>query len=75
MTGDSFARYPPILDVPGVAELLGLSVEQVRRLAGEGWLPVEMVDGMRRFRRDAVIAWLQEQRIVPPEGSGPEPVG
>ena len=75
MTSESFARYAPILDVPGVADLLGLSVEEVRRLAGEGWLPVETVDGARRFRRDAVIAWLQEQRIVPPEDIGPEPVG
>ena len=75
MTSDSFARYAPILDVPGVADLLGLSVEEVRRLAGEGWLPVETVDGVRRFRRDAVIAWLQEQRVVPPESPGPEPVG
>jgi hypothetical protein len=67
----SFKRFPPILDVPGVADLLGLSIEEVRRLSGEGWLPSTMVNDRRFFRRDEVLEWLREQRVTPDDS--PEP--
>ena len=38
-----FSRYPPVLDLPGVADLLGLSIEEVRRLHGEGWIDAACV--------------------------------
>ncbi len=60
-----FERFPPVLDTPGVADLLGLSIEEVRRLAGEGWLPSIVVAGRRRYRRDEVIGWLRQQRVDP----------
>lgn len=68
-----FERYPPVLDTPGVADMLGLSIEEVRRLAGEGWLPSVMVEGRRRYRRDDVINWLRQQRVHP-EDDDPAPV-
>lgn len=70
-----FARYAPVLDIPGVADLLGLSIEEVRRLTGEGWLPSTTVEGRTLFHRDQVIGWLRDQRVVPPDGPGVEPVG
>jgi len=75
VTEQAFSRYPPILDLPGVADLLGLSIEEARRLAGEGWLPSSAVGGSQRFRRDEVLAWLREQRVDPPEQPEADPVG
>ena len=67
----SFERYPPILDVPGVADLLGLSIEDVRRLTGEGWLPSARVGERLLFRRDDVLDWFRSQRVVPDDETGP----
>lgn len=62
----NFAHYPPVLDLPGVADLLGLSIEQARRLSGEGWIDTVYIDGRALFHRDRVIDWLRSQRVNPP---------
>lgn len=62
-----FSRYPPVLDLPGVADLLGLSIEEVRRLAGEGWIDAAHVGGRTLFHRDRVIDWIRSLRVAPPD--------
>lgn len=57
--------FPPVLDVPGVADLLGLSIEETRRLIGEGWIDCARVKGRLLFHRDRVIEWLRSQRVDP----------
>lgn len=59
------ARFPPILDLPGVADLLGISIEEARRLAGEGHLAAAEADGRGLFHRDLVLKWLRAQRVRP----------
>lgn len=59
------ARFPPILDLPGVADLLGISIEEARRLAGEGHLSATLVGGRPLFHRDRVLEWLRAQRVSP----------
>lgn len=61
------ARFPPILDLPGVADLLGISIEEARRLAGEGHLAAAEAGGPGLFRRDPVLEWLRSQRVRPEE--------
>lgn len=61
------ARFPPILDLPGVADLLGISIEEVRRLAGEGHIAATEVAGRPLFHRDRVLEWLRRQRVSPRE--------
>ena len=60
-----FSRYPPVLDLPGVADLLGLSIEEVRRLHGEGWIDAACVGGRTLFHRDRVLDWLRSRRVTP----------
>lgn len=59
------ARFPPILDLPGVADLLGISIEEARRLAGEGHLLAVEVGGRSLFHRDRILEWLRAQRVSP----------
>lgn len=66
-----FEDYPPILDIAGVADLLGISIEEVRRLSGEGWLPSARVGERSLFGRDEVIAWLRSRSIEPPDDEDP----
>ena len=65
MSGSAFSRFPPVLDVPGVADMLGISIEQVRRLVGEGWIPGARVGQRWLFSRDEVLAWFEDQRVQP----------
>jgi excisionase family DNA binding protein len=70
-----FSHVPPVLDLPGVADLLGISVEEARRLAGEGWIPSATVGERRLFRRDEVLDWFRAQQVKPPDQEGGEVVG
>ena len=65
-----FSRYPPVLDLPGVADLLGLSIEETRRLSGEGWIDAVCLEGRLLFHRDRVIDWLRSRRVMPPDLAG-----
>ncbi len=53
--------FPPVLDTALVAELLGMNVQVVRRLAREGKIPAYRLPGGRAFRffRDEVLEWLK----------------
>ena len=64
--------FPPVLDVPGVADLLGLSIEETRRLIGEGWIDCARVKGRLLFHRDRVDPddWY---RVAPEPARGPLP--
>jgi excisionase family DNA binding protein len=53
--------YPPVLDTAMVAELLGMNVQVVRRMARDGTIPCYRIPGGRPFRffRDEVLEWLK----------------
>lgn len=54
-------EFPPVLDTALVAEMLGMNVQVVRRLAREGKIPAYRLPGGRAFRffRDEVLEWLK----------------
>jgi excisionase family DNA binding protein len=58
---ESTRDFPPVLDTAMVAELLGMNVQVVRRLAREGAIPAYRLPGGRAFRffRDEVLDWLK----------------
>ena len=58
---DTNAEFPPVLDTTLVAEMIGMNVQVVRRLAREGKLPAYRLPGGRAFRffRDEVLDWLR----------------
>ena len=58
---DNGEEFPPVLDTALVAELLGMNVQVVRRLAREGKIPAYRLPGGRAFRffRDEVLEWLK----------------
>ena len=53
--------YPQVLDTAMVAEMLGMNVQVVRRMAREGEIPAYRLPGGRSFRffRDEVLDWLR----------------
>ena len=53
--------FPPVLDSAQVAELLGMNVQVVRRLAREGRIPAYRLPAGRAFHffRDEVLEWLK----------------
>ena len=56
-----FAEFPPILTAAGVAELLSISVQEVRRLTRERKLPARRIGKSYRYFRDEVVGWLHGQ--------------
>ncbi len=54
-------EYPQVLDTAMVAEMLGMNVQVVRRMAREGQIPAYRLPGGRSFRffRDEVLDWLK----------------
>ncbi|NND01212.1 MAG: helix-turn-helix domain-containing protein [Acidimicrobiia bacterium] len=57
----SSADYPQVLDTAMVADMLGMNVQVVRRMAREGTIPAYRLPGGRSFRffRDEVLDWLK----------------
>ena len=53
--------FPQVLDTALVAEMLGMNVQVVRRMAREGTIPAYRLPGGRSFRffRDEVLDWLK----------------
>jgi len=53
--------YPNVLDTAMVADMLGMNVQVVRRMAREGTIPAYRLPGGRSFRffRDEVLGWLK----------------
>jgi excisionase family DNA binding protein len=59
------AHFEPILYSPmHVAEILGISVEQVRKMCREGTIRCIRVGRVVRIHKDDLQSWLDEQRGV-----------
>ena len=58
-------EYPQVLDTAMVAEMLGMNVQVVRRMAREGTLPAYRFPGGRSFRffRDEILGWLRSHPV------------
>jgi excisionase family DNA binding protein len=61
--------YPQVLDSAMVAEMLGMNVQVVRRMAREGSIPAYRLPGGRSFRffRDEVLDWLRSFPVAAEE--------
>ena len=57
----AFVEFPPILTAAEVAELLSISVQEVRRLTRERRLPARRIGKSYRYFRDEVVTWLDSQ--------------
>lgn len=60
MPAEGSVRQRSLLTTREVADLIGCSVEHVRRLAREKRIPRIEVGRGYRFRYDRILAWLQE---------------
>lgn len=60
-------EYPQVLDTAMVADMLGMNVQVVRRMAREGQIPAYRLPGGRSFRffRDEVLEWLRGFPVAP----------
>ena len=58
-------RQRPLLDVPGVATYLTISVRHVRRLVAERRMPHHKVGHLVRFDPDEIDAWLTHNHRGP----------
>ena len=70
--------YPEVMDSAMVADMLGMNVQVVRRMAREGEIPAYRLPGGRTFRffRDEVLEWLKGFPVVAgEEGTGEEVAG
>jgi excisionase family DNA binding protein len=58
--------YPEVMDSAMVAEMLGMNVQIVRRMAREGEIPAYRLPGGRTFRffRTEVLDWLRGFPVV-----------
>ena len=56
-----FSEIGPVLTAQQVADLLALSVQEVRRLTRDGKLPARRVGKAYRYFRDEVVMWLDQQ--------------
>lgn len=63
------ADYPEVMDSAMVAEMLGMNVQIVRRMAREGEIPAYRLPGGRTFRffRNEVLDWLRGFPVVTDE--------
>jgi len=57
-------RLPSLLDVEGVAEVLGVSVRYVRRLVAERRIPYVKWGRYLRFDPDELASWIDESRVA-----------
>jgi excisionase family DNA binding protein len=59
-------EYPQVLDTAMVAEMLGMNVQVVRRMARDGQIPAYRLPGGRSFRffRDEVLEWLKSYPVA-----------
>jgi excisionase family DNA binding protein len=56
-------RLPHLLDVAGVAEVLGVTVRHVRRLVADRRIPYLKWGHYIRFDPDDIHRWLDESRV------------
>ena len=70
-------EYPEVMDSAMVAEMLGMNVQVVRRMAREGQIPAYRLPGGRTFRffQEEVLDWLKGYPVVPDEDLDREQAG
>lgn len=68
MTTTDQATRPALVDVPAVAEMLGVTERHIRRLVAERRMPFYKWDHFLRFDPIEVREWLQDHR----RGLGPQ---
>lgn len=56
-----FAGYPPVLTAADVANLLNMSVQEIRRMTRNEVLPARRVGKAYRYFRDEIVEWLNLQ--------------
>lgn len=59
------AETPEYLDAEQAAGLLGVSRRSLPQLVRRDGLPVHRVGRLYRFRRDAIVAWLEQRAEEP----------
>lgn len=57
-------QLPNLLDVEGVADVLGVNVRYVRRLVAERRIPFIKWGRYLRFDPDELAAWIDEARVA-----------
>ena len=57
--------YPPILDAAGVADMLSMNIQMVRKYAREGRIPAYRLPGGRSFKffRDEIFTFLKDHPV------------
>jgi excisionase family DNA binding protein len=55
-------RRPPLMDLPALAERLGVNHRYVRRLVAERRIPFVKFGHLLRFDPDEIEAWLDRAR-------------
>ena len=58
-------RFPELIDVPTLADLLGVKVRYVRRMVAERRVPTVKLGHLVRFDLAEIRRWLEEQRRPP----------
>jgi excisionase family DNA binding protein len=58
-------EVPKLLGVREVADALGVSEDWLYERAARSEIPSYKIGGMRKFRLDEVLAWLEQQREGP----------
>lgn len=58
-------RLPQLLDIQGVAEVLGVSVRHVRRLVAERRIPYIKWGRYLRFDPVQLETWIDDARVTP----------
>jgi excisionase family DNA binding protein len=56
---------PRLLTAEEVAEMLGLDVARVWKLSRRGEIPTITIGRSRRYRREAILRWLEEIESQP----------
>ena len=56
---------PRLMTAEQVAELLGMDVEWVWKMSRRGVIPTITLGRSRRYRRDAILGWLEEIESQP----------
>jgi excisionase family DNA binding protein len=64
------SSLPHLIDIPKLAEHLGVSIRHVRRLVGERRIPFRKVGHLVRFDPAEVAAWLEDARVPKAPSAG-----
>jgi excisionase family DNA binding protein len=59
-TSDEYAALPPVLTLTQAARMLGMSEEQLRRLAVDGAVPAVQIGRMWRFSKSRLERFVAE---------------